>query len=194
LDHVQWVALDAALFDSVATTETPQPVLATVRCRPATVEEVAGLPLVFALVGLGDPGNAGTIVRVAEAVGAAVVCSEHCVDLTNPKAFRAAAGSLVRVPFAVADSFDRAAAALRAGGHRLVGTATHAPDSYETHRWSVPTTLVIGNEAHGLPAAMSGALDAMVRIPMEGEIDSLNAAVATAVIAFEVRRQLRARP
>lgn len=193
LDTAPWVALDVAVFDSLAPTETPQPVLATVRCGPSPLAEVARGDVVFVLVGLADPGNAGTIVRLAEAVGAGVVCTEHCVDLTNPKAFRAAAGSLVRVPFAIAEPFEAAAAELRATGHRLVGTAMRAPTSYETYRWPRPVALVVGNEAHGLGDSVLASLDDIVCIPMEGELESLNAAIATGVVAFEVRRQLRGR-
>lgn len=147
---------------------------------------------VLALVGIQDPGNAGTLIRVAEAAGCAgVVLTRGSVDLWNPKTVRATAGAVFRV--AVATGVDAGALLDAAGAAGVATLATVsaggvAPESCDLGGACV---LLVGAEARGLPAAVEAAATGRVGIPMAGSVESLNAAVAGSVLAFEAARQRR---
>ena len=183
--------LDRKTFDGVASTVTPQPALAVVDWRPATVDAIAfdrGPAVV--LDGVGDPGNVGTIVRVADAAGAcALFAGPGTADVTAPKVVRAAAGSLLRVPVVTDLPADAAVAELRARAVRCIGASAQGPHAYDEFDWSTPVALILGSEAHGLDDRVRGLLDGEVRIDMAPGAESLNVAVACAVLAFEIRRQ-----
>ena len=188
--------LAAGVLDKVSDTVSPQGVIAVVDRRPSDVARIAAADgLVVALAGVADPGNAGTIVRSAEAAAAAgVVFCADAVDPFGPKTVRAAAGSAFRVPIAEVSAGAATLAALmslRAGGRVLLGTVGqggHPPEHVDLTRG---ITLVVGSEAHGLPAEVAAIVDETVSIPMAGSIESLNAAVAASVVLFEAARQRR---
>lgn len=170
-------------MERVASTETPPDVLAVFELPHVGIPAAASFVIVADR--LGDPGNAGTIVRTAEASGAdAVILTPGSVDAFNPKVVRATAGSLFRVPVATAEL-----AAVRAAGLRLVATSSHQGEVYTDADLTGPVAVVLGNEAHGLPA--DAHVDQWVRIPQAGAIESLNVAMAATVLAFEVARQRR---
>ena len=183
--------LDRKAFDGVASTVTPQPALAVVDWRPATIDAIAfdrGPALVLDAVG--DPGNVGTIVRVADAAGAcALFAGAGTADVTAPKVVRAAAGSLLRVPVVTDLSAAVAVAELRARSVRCIGASARAPHAYDEFDWSTPVALILGSEAHGLDDRVRELLDDEVRIDMAPGAESLNVAVACAVLAFEIRRR-----
>jgi TrmH family RNA methyltransferase len=187
----------AGVIEQVASTQSPQPALALAVPRPATLRDALALPrtLLLVLHDVADPGNAGTLMRVAEAVGGGVVlCGPAAVDAYNPKVVRAAAGSLFRIPVAVEDDLTVVLAACRTAGVRTVATSLGGTDDYDALDLTGPVALVLGNEAHGLPAGVLAEVDRAVRIPMLGSVESLNVAMAGAVIAFEAARQRRAAP
>lgn len=172
------------VIERVASTESPQPVLA-VFALPATAALPAGCDFVVAADRLGDPGNAGTIIRSAEAAGAqAVVLTPGSVDPFNPKVVRASAGSLFRVPVVTA-TLD----ALRAAGLRVLATSSHHGIVYTDADLTGPVAMVVGNEAHGV--ADDEPVDGWLTIPQAGAAESLNVAMAATVLAFEVARQRR---
>jgi RNA methyltransferase, TrmH family len=189
--------LAAGVLERVADTVTPQPVLAVL---PMLTEPPPGAPawqgapgsLVVVLVDVRDPGNAGTVLRAADASGTqAVVFAGDSVDPYNPKTVRASAGSLFHVPFAVRPDPAEAAGALAAAGFRTLATVVRAGDDYAGVDWSVPSALFFGNESAGLDPALAAALDGAVAIPMAGRAESLNVGVASAVVCFEAFRQRR---
>lgn len=170
---------------------TPQPVAALARLPDAPGDSVLR-GLVLVLVGVGDPGNAGTLVRVAEASGAsAVVSCADAVDLWNPKSVRASAGSIFRVPVVVAGDAHDALSRLRAAGMTVVATALHGSVALDAVDLRRPVAVLLGNEAHGLDDAVVAAADVAVRIPMAGRVESLNVAMTGTVVAFEAARQRR---
>ncbi len=167
------------VIERVASTESPQPIMAVVAMRPAALPADA----TFLLVGdrLADPGNAGTIIRSAVAAGAdAVVLTPGSVDPYNPKVVRASAGSLFRIPVveATLDSLS---------GFRRLGTSSHRGDVYTDPVYHGRVAVVVGNEAHGLDDDV--AIDQWITIPHAGPVESLNAAMAATVLVFEVARQ-----
>lgn len=178
---------------------TPQAVVTVARAAVASLESVVaaastvGSPLLV-LVELQDPGNAGTLVRVAEAAGCAgVVLTERSVDLYNPKTVRATAGSVFRVPVVQDVTVDAVlAACVAADVPTLATVATDGADP-ESSPLDGGVAVLLGSEAHGLADELVARTDARVTIPMVGRVESLNAGVAGAVLAFEAARRRRAR-
>jgi RNA methyltransferase, TrmH family len=140
---------------------------------------------------LRDPGNLGTILRTADAVGAGgLILVDECVDPFSVEAVRASMGALFTVPVARA-SWAEFVPWLRSGPGQLVGLSLDTEHDYRGSRYAAPTFLLTGNEAQGMPDFMAAECDLLVKIPMLGKADSLNAAVATAVMAYEVLGQQR---
>ena len=138
---------------------------------------------------LRDPGNLGTILRTADAVGAGgLILLDECVDPFSVEAVRASMGALFTVPVARA-SWDEFRDWLRTGPGQLVGLSLDTDSDYRAATYAAPTFLLTGNEAQGMPDFMAAECDLLVKIPMLGKADSLNAAVATAVMAYEVLAQ-----
>jgi TrmH family RNA methyltransferase len=187
--------LAAGVLERVADTVTPQPVLAIVPMldNPASATAAADPgALVIVLVDVRDPGNAGTVLRAADASGArAVVFAGESVDPYNPKTVRSSAGSLFHVPFSVRDDPTALAADLASAGFRTLATVVRDGDDYAGLDWSLPTAVFFGNESSGLDPRLAAQLDGAVAIPMAGRAESLNVGVASAVVAFEAFRQRR---
>jgi TrmH family RNA methyltransferase len=146
--------------------------------------------LVFVLDAVNDPGNAGTIVRTAEAVGAdAVVFAGNSTDPYGPKAVRASAGSAFRLRVVVAGPTAEAVAALAEAGMRCVGTVASGGVDHRKIALRGDVTIVLGSEGHGLGPEVEERLDDRVTIPMRGRVESLNVAAAAAVLGYERMRQ-----
>lgn len=198
LAGVKVVLMPDALFAGIAATETSQGVLALVQPRAWQFAQLLhATPLVVVLDGIQDPGNAGTIVRAAEAFGATgVVFLKGSVSPHNPKTLRASAGSLFRVPFVHGTPTATAIATLRQNGIRLFAAMPADPaapaDSLAHANLSARCGLVVGNEAQGVGAEWR-AVAAPVSIPTVG-VESLNVAVATGILLYEARRQRMTRP
>jgi TrmH family RNA methyltransferase len=179
------VAVRAGVLARVGSTETPQPVMAVASLRAAAIDDLVGARFVLVAAGVSDPGNLGTMLRLAEAAGAAgLVTTAGSVDPWNPKCVRASAGALFHVLVVP----DVAPDALRTLGVPLVGTAATGGRPYtEPGTLSEPLALVLGSEAHGVPAQVP--IDRVVSIPHAGRAESLNVAMAATLLAFEVTRQ-----
>ncbi|MBV9934206.1 MAG: RNA methyltransferase [Actinobacteria bacterium] len=186
--------LAPGVMERVADTVTPQPVLSVVPYVDVGPDVLGTATFVVVCIDLRDPGNAGTVLRSAEAAGAeGVIFCVGAVDVYNPKTVRASAGSLFHVPVVVGGEPVSVVQALGQQGLRTLGAVAHGGVDYTATDLAAPVALVVGNEAHGLPADVTAALDACVTIPMAGRGESLNAGMATAVLCFEVARQRRER-
>ena len=181
------------VFEKISDTATPQGILATVKKKETGTEEILtaenNRPVLF-LERLQDPGNLGTIVRMAEAAGVAgIIMSADTADIYNPKTVRATMGSLYRVPFSYCGDFiEELEKAKKAGIKVYATTPSDAKDLYECD-YTKKSAFIIGNESAGVSDKAAEIADERVKIPMEGKVESLNAAVAAALISFEVRRQ-----
>jgi len=177
------------VLEKVADAQTPQPVLAAVRFA---VHELASLPvdgLVMVLDNVRDPGNAGTIIRSADAAGAvAVVFTGECVDPYNPKTLRASAGSVFHVPIIMASLAD-VTGLLRERGVASYATVVRGGVSHRSVDLSGAAAVVVGNEASGLDEVAVASCDGSITIPMAGGAESLNAGVAASLVAFEALYQ-----
>ncbi len=140
---------------------------------------------------LRDPGNLGTILRTGDAAGAGgLILIDDCTDPFSVEAVRASMGALFTQSITTA-SWDEFIAWLRSGRGQLVGTSLNTETDYQSAHYTAPTFILVGNESQGLPADYEAACDLLVKMPMRGRADSLNAAVATAVMAYEVLNQAR---
>ena len=185
--------LEPGVLERVADTVTPQPIAAVVGYVDTDLETLRDASFVVICVDVRDPGNAGTVLRTAEAAGAdGVVCCEGSVDVYNPKTVRASAGSLFHVPVVVGPSPAATAAALKGFGLTRMATVAHDGQDYTTVDLSGRLALLLGNEASGLPDELVDAVDARLSIPMAGRTESLNVGMAAAVVCFEAARQRRA--
>lgn len=178
--------LAAGVMEKIATTETPQPVLAVVERAFAGREILDTAGFVVVADAVADPGNLGTMLRSAEAAGAdCVVLTPGTVDPSSPKVVRASAGAVFRVPVVESSSLE---AVGRAGLVRL-GTSSHRGRAHTEVDLARRVALVLGNEAHGL--SDEAAVDEWITIPHAGRSESLNVAMACTVLCFEAARQRR---
>jgi RNA methyltransferase, TrmH family len=161
------------------------------RLTPLGALDRAAAPIWFVAQAMRDPGNLGTLLRIGDAVGAGgTILVDDCVDPFSVETVRASMGALFTQRIAQA-SWTAFHAWLREGPGQLIGTSLNTAQDYQAPRYVAPTFLMIGNEARGLPEEMEAACDLLVKIPMMGRADSLNAAVAGAVVAYEVLNQMR---
>lgn len=184
----------AALSDTV----TPQGILALCDFRDLSLDEaVATRPtLVCVLASIRDPGNAGTILRAADAAGAdLVIFADETVDPYNPKTIRASAGSVFHVPFVLGVSSGDAVAALRTAGLHIVAATADAPTDLfgldDAGELKHPTAWLFGNEAWGLPEDVRDLADSLVSVPIYGAAESLNLATAATVCLYSSARAQR---
>ncbi len=180
--------LAPGVIERVASTEAPQPALAVVRRRASTLADLGAVSFVVVADRLADPGNAGTLLRSAEAAGAdAVVFTGGSVDVFNPKVVRSSAGALFHVRVVTDVTLAETAAALRAAGCQVLGTSSHHGTPYALADLTGAVALVVGNEAHGVPD--DAPVDGWVTVPHAGRAESLNVAMAATVLCFDVARQ-----
>ncbi|MEA3038273.1 MAG: methyltransferase, TrmH family [Sphingomonadales bacterium] len=189
------IETNADILHKLSGKDNPQAVLGVYETFDMSLDRIdrGAAPLWIVAQALRDPGNLGTILRTGDAVGAGgVILVDDCVDPFSVEAVRATMGALFTQRLAQA-GWAEFLAWLRAGTGQLVGTSLQAELDYQTPRYRPPTFILVGNEAQGLPGDYESECDLLVRIPMLGKADSLNAAVATAVMAYEVINQWRNR-
>jgi TrmH family RNA methyltransferase len=181
-----------ALCDTV----TPAGLVAVCRLPAPNLDRLlADAPrLVAVAVGIGEPGNAGTVIRIADAMGvAAVILTGHSVDPYNGKCLRASAGSIFNVPVIVTSDTGVTVTALRAAGLQVLATALHGELCLDDAHplLTRPTAWLFGPESHGLPADAADIADHRVHIPMSGGAESLNVAAAAAICLYQSARAQR---
>ena len=188
---VQAVEVSERVMAHLTSTVTPQGIVAVARFVDGPLEQLpADLRLVPVLCSVRDPGNAGTILRSADAAGAsAVVFSSASVDPYNSKTVRASAGSLFHLPVVRHVSPEDAVATLRGRGLAVLAAAADGDRSLYEEDLSKPTAVLFGNEAWGFEGGVRGLADATIRVPIEGGAESLNLAAAAALVMFEALRQ-----
>ncbi len=202
LHTVPYELIQESEMKQLSDTVTPQGILVVARQR--RLRGIAALtsgvtnPLLLILETIQDPGNLGTIIRMAEAAGVSgIIMNRDTVDMYSPKVVRSTMGALLRLPVISAEDIEQAADSLSDGTYtdgqpvhiyaaRLDGAVDYAEADYRE-----PTAIMIGNEAHGLSKELSSHAEQNIIIPMCGASESLNAAVAAAVICFEAARQRR---
>lgn len=187
--EVEYVS--AKVFQEISDTESPQGVLAVVKMprysRSTIVEQKE--PAVLCLEDIQDPGNLGTIFRTAEGAGmSAVILSMGCVDLFNPKVVRATMGAIFRVPFFVTENMTREVEQLKKEQFSVYAASLEGARFYTEETYQGKCAVIIGNEANGIRPETQQAATHKIKIPMEGKLESLNAAVSAALFMYEIHR------
>ena len=186
--------LSDSVFSRVSDTKTPQGILCIVRQKTYDLEIIFKIknPHFIILDNLQDPGNLGTIVRTAEGAGVdAVFLSKESVDIYNPKTIRSTMGSIYRMPVIYVEDLLKLLKTLKNQGILSYAAHLEGERSYDLENYQTGTAILIGNEGNGLREEVANAADIRVKIPMQGQVESLNAAVAATVFMFEVARQRR---
>jgi len=186
--------LSDSVFGYVSDTKTPQGILCIVEQQKYDIEELLNIknPHFMVLDNLQDPGNLGTIVRTAEGAGVdAVFLSKESVDIYNPKTIRSTMGSIYRIPVVYVEDLLELLNTFRQKGIKSYAAHLEGKKSYDQEDYRDGTAILIGNEGNGLRDEIADSADIWIRIPMQGKVESLNAAIAASVLMFEVYRQRR---
>jgi RNA methyltransferase, TrmH family len=195
--HTETLVLPSALFNSIVPSDAPQGVAALLKLRTFSATQLldcssAG-PFVVA-TGLQDPGNLGTILRSAEAFGAAgIFLTEGTVSPYNWKVLRGSAGSVFRLPFLQISSAELLPL-LRARNVRLLATSSRRGTPLPQISWTLPLAIFIGNEGAGLSPELTNRMDETLAIPQAAQVESLNAGVAASIVLYEAARSLKTVP
>jgi TrmH family RNA methyltransferase len=181
------------ILHKISGKENPQTVIGIYSSFDTSLARIdrSAAPLWIVAQSLRDPGNLGTILRTGDAVGSGgLILVDDCVDPFSVEAVRATMGALFTQRIAVT-RWEEFVPWLRSGEGQLIGTSLRATHDYQEPRYEKPAFILTGNEAQGLPEDYEQECDLLVKMPMMGKADSLNAAVATAVMAYEVINQWR---
>ena len=188
--------VDDKVFKSLSDTVTPQGVLCLISMKDWSLEKILeGVknPLLMILEDLQDPGNLGTIIRTGEGAGiTGVILSRTSVDVFNPKVIRSTMGSVYRVPVLYVDSIEKEVlSVLKTHGVTTYAAHLKGKNNYDQEDYGKGTAFFIGNEGNGLTDSLTACADTLIKIPMEGQVESLNAAMASGILMYEVARQRR---
>lgn len=193
LKYTGYEEVTEEVFAKMSDTQTPQGVLVVVDRPEYTLEDMLGdskAPLLVILEDIQDPGNLGTILRTGEGAGVTgVIMSRNTVDIYNPKTIRSTMGSVYRVPFLYVEDLQATLAQLQEKNITLFAAHLKGKKEYDELDYTGPVGFLIGNEGNGLKEETANMADTYLRIPMEGRVESLNAAIATSLLIYESHRQ-----
>ncbi|MCX8129128.1 MAG: 23S rRNA (guanosine(2251)-2'-O)-methyltransferase RlmB [Clostridia bacterium] len=179
------------LFREISDTENPQGVMAVIKMKMFELEEILSEKCNFLIVldSIQDPGNMGTIIRTADAAGASgIIMSKGCVDLYNPKVLRSTMGSIFHLPVCFSSDITEDILLLKSRGVKICAAHLKGEvDYYDVSEWD-NTAIIIGNEANGICDEVASSADLLVKIPMAGRAESLNASVAAGLLIYEALR------
>ena len=187
-EQTRVVRVPKDVMQSISLMDAPQG--AIFLCRLPEAAPAALVPGTLLLDGIQDPGNLGTIIRSSEGAGVSgIIMSKDTVDIYNPKTIRSTMGALFRMPFVYAENFQEVLNSLNCRGFNTCSACLDGAVDYCTIDYSSATAIIIGNEGNGLTRDTIENSKSGIKIPMSGGLESLNAAVSTAIIAYEARRQ-----
>jgi TrmH family RNA methyltransferase len=192
LEQTGFELVSDEVFRKMSDTQTPQGILCVLQQPSYTLEQLLERerPLLMLLENLQDPGNLGTIIRTGEGAGiTGVIMKAGTVDIFNPKVIRATMGSVFRVPFLYVEKLTDVFGQLREKGIHTYAAHLSGKEYYDSFSFSGGTAFLIGNEGNGLEKETADAADDYLKIPMEGRVESLNAAVAASLLMYEAHRQ-----
>ncbi|MCI5479751.1 MAG: RNA methyltransferase [Lachnospiraceae bacterium] len=194
LESCSYEVVEDRLFRTLSDTMTPQGILCLVKQYHYQMEELLRKekPCIMVLENLQDPGNLGTIFRTAEGAGVSgILMNRGCVDIYNPKTIRSTMGAIYRMPFLYTDDLPRAVTGLKSREIPVFAAHLGGTLSYDETDYRNGCAFLIGNEGNGLTDETAVLADTYIRIPMEGQVESLNAGVAASLLMYEAYRQKR---
>ena len=192
LQRTGYETVSTEVFAKMSDTQTPQGILTVLKRPEYQLDELLTTqnPLFVILENLQDPGNLGTIMRTGEGAGVTgVIMSQGTVDIYNPKTIRSTMGSIYRVPFLYVDDLMDIMDKLHEKGIHTYAAHLKGETYYDTFSFCEPTAFLIGNEGNGLSKEIADKAESYLKIPMEGQLESLNAAVSAALLMYETHRQ-----
>lgn len=197
-EMIQWMEHNVITKEQMAKisdTQTPQGIMCIMRQPHYSIEDIVSSNdkngLYMLLEDIQDPGNLGTIFRTAEGAGVSgIIMSRGTVDIFNPKTIRSTMGSIYRVPFMYTDNLDDTISYIKKKGIQVYAAHLKGKKYYDEPNYKA-TAFLIGNEGNGLSDKIAQCADEYIKIPMEGQLESLNAGVASALLMYEYNRQKR---
>lgn len=194
LRRIGYEAVSGEVFKKISDTKAPQGILCVMNQYKYTLEDLLKKenPVLVLLEDIQDPGNLGTILRTGEGAGIdGVIMTKDTVDIYNPKTIRATMGSIYRMPFLYVDSLEEVVKVLQKKGIVVYAAHLDGQEYYDSFDFAKGSAFLIGNEGNGLKKETADLADAYLKIPMEGRVESLNAAIATSLLMYETYRQRR---
>lgn len=197
LKNYKYEVVSDQVFEHMSDTKTPQGILGLVKMKENKLADMLSTdngqaPLLMILENLQDPGNLGTIIRTAEGAGVSgIILTSNSVDIYNPKVIRSTMGAMYRMKFVYVEDLAGTVDTLKAKGVRTYAAHLQGAVDYVTCDYTKPTAFFIGNEGNGLTPEATAMADQKIIIPMQGQLESLNAAVSSAILMYEAARQRR---
>lgn len=196
LKNASYEVLSDSVFKHVSDTMTPQGILCVLKMPQYQLEDLLGTtkqtPLLLITESIQDPGNLGTMFRTAEGAGVTgILMNQSTVDIFNPKTIRSTMGSIYRMPFLYAKDLETTIKELQKQKITCYAAHLKGKKTYDEVSYQEPTAFLIGNEGNGLSEQIAALADTYIKIPMEGKLESLNAAMAAGILMYEVNRQRR---
>lgn len=196
LEGILYEVVSDSVFKSVADTQTPQGILCLVKKPEYQLEQMLKGEKTHLLIleSIQDPGNLGTMLRTGEGAGiTGVIMNQTTVDLFNPKTIRSTMGSIYRMPYYVTKDLKQTISVLKEAGVNIYAAHLKGELQYDKLDYCKPTAFMIGNEGNGLSDEIAELADTYIRIPMCGQVESLNAAISASLLMYETNRQRRLR-
>lgn len=190
--HNRLIYVPNKLYREISDTESPQGILATVRFRLRSIKDIrlSTKPFMLLLDEVQDPGNMGTIIRTGDAFGIdGIIVTEGCVDIYNPKVVRATMGSIFRMPIYHELDGIKVIEEFKRNNIKIYSTSLEGSEYIQKVNLKDASVIIIGNESKGVSKSLESLADNLVKIPMLGEAESLNAAIASSIIMYEAMRQ-----
>ncbi len=194
LQKVSYEIVSDEVFKKISDTKTPQGILCVMKQYKYTLEDLLKKenPMFVLLEDIQDPGNLGTILRTAEGAGVdGIIMTKETVDIYNPKTIRATMGSVYRIPFIYVDSLKEVIEILQKNNISVYAAHLLGRTYYDSFDFKKGSAFLIGNEGNGLKKETADLANSYLKIPMEGKVESLNAAIATSLLMYEAYRQRR---
>ncbi len=192
LESVPYEIVEDSVFKKAADTISPQGILCVIEQKHTELDELFAVakPLFIVLEGLQDPGNLGTVIRTGEGAGVTgILMDRNTADVYNPKVIRATMGSVYRVPFLYVEDLQTILHRMRERQIHIYAAHLQGKRYYYEEDYRGGSAFLIGNEGNGLSEATAECADKLIRIPMQGQVESLNAAVSASILMYEAMRQ-----
>ena len=193
-EKARYEVVTDSVFKSVSDTQTPQGIMAVIKMPEYDLAQLIKGENTHLLIleSIQDPGNLGTMVRTGEGAGiTGVVMNKTTVDLFNPKTIRSTMGSIYRIPYFVTDDLQETLQKLKEMDISLYAAHLKGQNTYDEEDYTKACAFMIGNEGNGLSDEIAGIADTYIKIPMEGQVESLNAAISATLLMYEANRQRR---
>ncbi len=192
--EAQFEIVADAVFKNISDTQTPQGIMAVVSMPEYHLEQLmqGNKTHLLILESVQDPGNLGTMVRTGEGAGiTGVIMNKTTVDIFNPKTIRSTMGSIYRVPFVITEDLTETMELLKEQGVSLYAAHLKGQKAYDEEDYTGACGFLIGNEGNGLSDEIADLANGYIKIPMEGQVESLNAAISATLLMYEANRQRR---